>query len=109
MKKKCRFTQTQRFCKLYVTISKIGFIFLESTIEMLQESPISVVSEKLDGSNLSVSSNGVIASRRQILLVDPKPEDLNRTKFCGEPLTSLESILDSAKNMKKHFFQKVRI
>ena len=76
---------------------------------MLQQNPISVVSEKLDGSNLSVSSNGVIASRRQILLVDPKPGDLNRTKFCGEPLTSLESVLDSAKNMQKQFFQKVSL
>ena len=74
---------------------------------MLRDNPISVVSEKLDGSNLSVASNGIIASRRQILLVDPKPEDLNRTKFCGEPLSSLKSVLDSAKNMQKQFFQKV--
>ena len=74
---------------------------------MLRDNPISVVSEKLDGSNLSVASNGIIASRRQILLIDPKPEDLNRTKFCGEPLSSLKSVLDSAKNMQKQFFQKV--
>ena len=35
-------------------------------VDLLTENPIALVSEKLDGSNLSVSSNGVVASRRKI-------------------------------------------
>ena len=52
-------------------------------VELINENPIALVSEKLDGSNLSISSNGIIASRRKILLVNPKIEELSKTKFAG--------------------------
>ena len=53
-------------------------------VELLAENPIALVSEKLDGSNLSVSSNGVVASRRKIILANAEVNQLNKTKFAGK-------------------------
>ena len=73
-------------------------------IEHLTQDHIALVSEKLDGSNLSVSSAGIVASRRKILLVNPSPADLEKTKFAGESLTSLKPILVNIKSMLKSVF-----
>ena len=44
------------------------------------------VSEKLDGSNFSVTSQGVIASRRKVVLVRPDADTLSGFKFIGASL-----------------------
>lgn len=74
-------------------------------MELLTENPIALVSEKLDGSNLSVSSSGLISSRRKILLKNPGIEELSKAKFAGEPLSSLEPVLKAAKAMADVVFK----
>lgn len=44
------------------------------------------VAEKLDGSNLAVTSYGVIASRRNVLLFKPTDKELDKCKFSGVKL-----------------------
>ena len=56
---------------------------------------------KLDGSNMCVGSNGLVASRRKIILQNPSDEDLNKSKFCGMPLGQYMS--SSLKNTSKCF------
>ena len=52
------------------------------------------VTEKLDGSNMCISSSGMVCSRRKILVEPDSPEDLlKKTKFAGFPLTTVESHL----------------
>ena len=54
------------------------------------------VAEKLDGSNVAVSSAGVIASRRNILL--SAPGDLDKTKFSG---VKLHQVADNFPKLEK--------
>ena len=64
-------------------------------VDLLAENPIALVSEKLDGSNLSVSSNGVVASRRKIILTNAEANNqLNKTKFAGKLKNSVKLILN---------------
>merc|ERR1719219_273464 len=78
-------------------------------IDLLKTDPISLVSEKLDGSNLSVSSSGVISSRRKIILVNPSNDELKNTKFAGEPLTSLQKIMKTCQILAENFQKNLRI
>lgn len=63
------------------------------------------VSEKLDGSNVAVTSAGVIASRRNILLASPTPEELEKTKFSGVKLHSVAEMFPKLKRMKRSLEQ----
>ena len=73
--------------------------------ELLDENPNVFVSEKLDGSNLSISSNGAIASRRKILLRDPSEKNLMVTEFMHSTLFSVMQIVQAMKDMKKEFLE----
>ena len=44
---------------------------------------MAVVSEKYDSSNLAVTSHGVVASRRKVLLCQPTVEELAGYRFQG--------------------------
>jgi hypothetical protein len=73
--------------------------------KLLEDGEKCLVTEKLDGSNLCVHSNGVVASRRQVLLSDPGK--LAKTKFNGLTLEPLEQTLKSAARLEKMFAEKV--
>jgi len=53
--------------------------------------PLVTVSEKLDGSNVCLSSQGWIASRRVIIVEDLFDEDLSKVKLNNSPLSKLNS------------------
>ena len=80
------------------------YLAKEAMIEHLSQDHIALVSEKIDGSNLSVSSAGVVASRRKVILTNPSGADLEKTKFAGESLRSLKPILANLKSMLKSVF-----
>lgn len=58
----------------------------------ISSNPRASVTEKLDGSNVCVSTSGWIASRRQIIIEDINKVDLSKKKFAGLPLTSLKEV-----------------
>merc|ERR1719234_356048 len=60
-----------------------------------------LVSEKYDGSNLAVSSKGVVASRRTILLVQPTLEDLTKFTFQKVSLSKLDGMSDKLSKLNK--------
>jgi len=62
-----------------------------------------VVSEKLDGSNLAVTSSGLICSRRNILLKNPSKEQLDKFKFSGVNFSKLVGIFEKVTALKSHF------
>lgn len=76
-----------------------------ATTELIQDllvrNPTVTVTEKLDGSNLSLSSEGWVASRRRIILENPTQAVLNKTKFCGVALSSLGEVLTKLKNLSE--------
>jgi len=72
---------------------------VEKIHSLLMDNPIVTVTEKLDGSNLCLSSEGWIASRRRIILVDPTQTQLDAYKFNGVSLASLESLLPKVKQV----------
>ena len=53
------------------------------------------------------SHTGVIASRRKIIAVNPTLEELNKTKFAGEPLTSLDPLLKTCQTLTQTHFQNI--
>jgi len=69
----------------------------------LDEKVTGLVAEKFDGSNLAVTSNGVISSRRNILLKDPTAEQLEKFKFSGVSLSKLLGVFDKVASLRKHF------
>ena len=73
--------------------------------ELLDQNPYVFVSEKLDGSNLSISSSGVIASRRKILLRDASEENLKKTEFMHSTLISVINVVQAMKALKKEFLE----
>ena len=79
------------------------YMSTEVMIEQLNENPVALVSEKLDGSNLSISSSGIISSRRKILLVNPSSQELQKTTFAGESLAIIEPYIKAAKSMVNGF------
>ena len=85
------------------------YLAKEAMIEHLSQDHIALVSEKIDGSNLSVSSAGVVASRRKVILTNPSGADLEKTKFAGESLRSLKPILGNLKSMLKSVWKNPRI
>ena len=81
------------------------YLAKETMINLLKANPIALISEKLDGSNLSLSSKGVVASRRKVILVEPTPEQLDKTKFAGQSLSSIRPLLGNVKAMKQVLFK----
>ena len=63
------------------------------------------VTEKLDGSNLSLHSDMTIASRRTVLATDATPSDLQRLKFAGLSLQNLQQPMAQVSKMEKRFGQ----
>ena len=60
--------------------------------EVLKENPLVTVSEKLDGSNICISSGGWIASRRVILVEDFKSGEIDKVRFNRASLQCFKSI-----------------
>jgi hypothetical protein len=79
----------------------------EEILNLLEENPVTTVTEKLDGSNLCLSSAQWVASRRRVILDRPTEEELTKHKFCGVALTTLAQVLPKvsklAEDMKKYF------
>ena len=61
------------------------------------------VSEKLDGSNLALSSRGVISSRRTVLLNRPDSDTLSKYKFSGVKLNQVYSLLPNLEQLENRF------
>ena len=79
-------------------------IFLSPRLETHSAvNPRVLVSEKYDGSNLAVSSEGVVASRRTVLLVRPCREDLINFTFQSAPLATLDGLFERLLELKKGF------
>lgn len=60
--------------------------------EVICQNPLVAVSEKLDGSNLCVSSKGWVGTRKVILIQDLKTEEIEKIKFNRSSLTSLKEL-----------------
>jgi len=69
--------------------------------ELLDETAL--VSEKLDGSNVAVSSRGFASSRRNILLNRPDPTELEKFKFSGQKLVNAFSLVPKLQLLEKRF------
>jgi len=74
----------------------------DNLVNYLSNSTPGVVSEKLDGSNLSVTSNRLICSRRNILLNNPSTEQLKKFKFSGVDFSKLVGIFEKVSALKSH-------
>ena len=61
------------------------------------------MSEKLDGSNFSVTSQGVIASRRKVVLVRPDADTLSSFNFIGASLAKLDGVVEKVEALKEKF------
>ena len=58
---------------------------------------------------MCVGSNGLVASRRKIILQNPSDEDLDKTKFCGVPLGQyISSSLKNTSQLSKYIFNKIK-
>ena len=72
-----------------------------------KEETLGYVSEKLDGSNVAVTSRRVIASRRHVLLYNPSEEELQKFKFSGVKLLAVAELFDRLvlleKSLQKYF------
>ena len=58
------------------------------------EKTVGLVAEKLDGSNVAVTSRKVIASRRNVLLSNPSAEELQKFKFSGVKLHAVANLFE---------------
>ena len=93
-----------RGCEFSRQWPKMEHIFLSPRLETHSAvNPRVLVSEKYDGSNLAVSSEGVVASRRTVLLVRPCREDLINFTFQSAPLATLDGIFERLLELKKGF------
>lgn len=79
------------------------YIASQVMIQELKANPTVLISEKLDGSNLSVSSDGIIASRRKVILAQPSLEDLKKSTFAGQSLSTIEPVMKAVQAMKDSF------
>ena len=96
--------EDSRGCEFSRQWPKIQPIFQSPNLETYgTENPTVLVSEKYDGSNLAVSSKGVVASRRTILLVQPTLEDLTKFTFQKVSLAKLDGMFDKLLKLKKGF------
>lgn len=72
-------------------------------LNMLQTNAMATVAEKLDGSNLSINSNGDVSSRRCLLLQSATEPQLCSFRFAGNTLENLVRPIRCCKKMKEHF------
>lgn len=79
------------------------FFQSENLEEYLETGVTGFVSEKLDGSNLAVTSRGVVSSRRNILMKEPSKADLEKFKFSGVTLSKLVKVPEKLRALEKHF------
>ena len=76
------------------------------------EKTVGFVSEKLDGSNLAVTSRRVIASRRNVLLSNPSEEELQKFKFSGVKLQAAAELFEKLSQLEmslQEYFPFLRI
>ena len=59
-----------------------------------QQATVGLVSEKFDGSNIAISSRGVVASRRKVLLQQPTQLELEKFTFSGVNLAKVAGMFD---------------
>ena len=71
----------------------------ERCLEFLDAGEKACVSEKLDGSCIALVSNGLVFSRRTLLLNNPTSEELRRKKFLKTSLDRLEGPLQSVREL----------
>ena len=78
--------------------------------DLLSKDPIVTVTEKLDGSNLCLSSGSWIASRRRVILDNPSQHDLDKYMFCGVSLSSIGQLMPKlkliAQDLKSYFMDR---
>ena len=57
---------------------------------------------------MCVGSNGIVASRRKIILRHPTNKDIQKTKFCGLPLGDyIQNCLENVSKIKKYICNKI--
>lgn len=61
------------------------------------------VAEKLDGSNVAISSNHIISSRRNILMKNPTEQEMMTFKFSGVTFIKLVGIFHKLRDLVNHF------
>lgn len=65
----------------------------EELLQSLSNNPTVSVTEKLDGSNICISSHNWVASRKVYICEDIRTEDLQRKKFRNLPISSLKGVV----------------
>jgi hypothetical protein len=77
--------------------------------DLLEKDSIVSVTEKLDGCNVSISSQGYVATRRQIICEDISKTDLNKLKLQGVSLAHLKQILFKLKEAQEDIKTKLEL
>ena len=77
---------------------KIKHVFQSRRLKRYTEQATKcLVSEKLDGSNIAVTSREVVASRRKVLLDKPTEEELRKYKFSGVTMAKVVGMFEKLK------------
>lgn len=83
---------------------EIKHIFQSSSLEQcLDKGSLVLVSEKLDGSNVALTSHHIVASRRNILSNKTSREELEKSKFSGVTLGKLSEYFVCLDTLKETF------
>jgi len=61
------------------------------------------VAEKLDGSNVAISSNNIISSRRNVLMKNPTEQEMMKFKFSGVTFQKLVGIFHKLRDLVNYF------
>jgi len=82
---------------------KIGHLFeCDASIAAQFDTP-ALVSEKLDGSNMSISNKNYLTSRRNILLNNPTEEELKKFKFSGQKVGPIFQQVEKVQKLHNKF------
>ena len=65
-----------------------------------QQATVGLVSEKFDGSNIAITSRGVVASRRKVLLQQPTQVELEKFTFSGVNLAKVAGMFEHIKRLE---------
>ena len=65
-----------------------------------QQATVGLVSEKFDGSNIAITSRGVVASRRKVLLMQPTQLELEKFTFSGVNLAKVAGMFEHLKRLE---------
>ena len=74
--------------------------YRHSLADLVEENPQACIMEKLDGANLSLTSDGLIFSRRVLSLNNPSQRELRTKKFANVSLGMLEAPRNYVKALK---------